>query len=136
MGQELRRSILVLLLKNGSILGAKFIKVDMGDTGQTSGGYAKELTAEQLDLQKQAMANVARVRTLLLQRNYSVVLLQELYDEMISNMKPGSVIVDLAVESGNVEGKVGEDVVSHGVTIIGGANFAGEVAMHASQMFQ
>ena len=56
---------------------------------------------------------------------------------MISNMKPGSVIVDLAVESGgNVEGsKVGEDVVSHGVTIIGGANFAGEVAVHASQMF-
>ena len=60
-------------------LGAKFIKVDMGDTGQTSGGYAKELTSEQLDLQKQAWQNVARVRTLSLQPlNYLAVLLREL----------------------------------------------------------
>ncbi len=120
-------------------LGAKFIKIDMGDTGQTSGGYAKELTQDQLELQKQAMAKCCA--------NADVVITTaQLFgrpaprivtDEMISQMKPGSVIVDLAVESGgNVEGsKVGEDVICHGVTILGGANFAGEVAVHASQMF-
>jgi len=120
-------------------LGAKFIKVDMGETGQTSGGYAKELTAEQLDLQKQAMAKCVASADV-------VITTAQLFgrpaprivtDEMISQMRPGSVIVDLAVDSGgNVEGsKVGEDVISHGVTIIGGANFAGQVAVHASQMF-
>lgn len=120
-------------------LGAKFIKIDMGETGQTEGGYAKELTAEQIELQKQAMAKCCA--------NADVVITTaQLFgrpaprivtDEMISQMKPGSVIVDLAVDSGgNVEGsKVGEDVIRHGVHIIGGANFAGEVAVHASQMF-
>ena len=120
-------------------LGAKFIKIDMGETGQTSGGYAKELTEEQLEMQKQAMskccaeADVVITTAQLFGRPAPRIITSE----MISKMKPGSVVVDLAVESGgNVEGsKLGEDVVSHGVNIIGGANFAGEVAVHASQMF-
>ena len=120
-------------------LGAKFIKVDMGDTGQTSGGYAKELTQEQLELQKQAMAKCCANADVVITtaQLFGRAAPRIVTDEMISQMKPGSVIVDLAVESGgNVEGsKVGEDVTRHGVTIIGGANFAGEVAVHASQMF-
>ena len=120
-------------------LGAKFIKIDMGETGQTAGGYAKELTAEQLELQKQAMTKcVANADVVITTAQlFGRAAPRIVTDEMISQMRPGSVIVDLAVDSGgNVEGsKVGEDVIKHGVHIIGGANFAGEVAVHASQMF-
>ena len=57
--------------------------------------------------------------------------------EMVERMKPGSVIVDLAVESGgNVDGSaIGETVEINGVKIVGGANFAGEVSVHASDMY-
>ena len=57
--------------------------------------------------------------------------------EMLKGMSPGSVVVDLAVESGgNVEGaKVGETVEVNGVKILGIANMPGRVPLHASQMF-
>ncbi len=58
-------------------------------------------------------------------------------DEMVKGMRAGSVIVDMAVEmGGNVEGSAaGENVVKHGVTIIGEANLPGMVAYDASKMF-
>jgi len=57
--------------------------------------------------------------------------------EMVEAMKPGSVIVDMAVSSGgNVEGSVEDEYVLHeGVTIIGMSNLPGEVAMDASQVY-
>ena len=58
--------------------------------------------------------------------------------EMVAQMKPGSIIVDMAVESGgNVEGsKVNEEVITaNGVRIIGLGNLPGKVAVHASQMY-
>ena len=57
--------------------------------------------------------------------------------DMVAAMKPGSVIVDMAVESGgNVEGsKVDEEVDVNGVTIMGLGNLPGRVATHASQMY-
>ena len=58
-------------------------------------------------------------------------------DEMIKSMKPGSVIVDLAAETGgNVEGAIpGKEEVIHGVTVMGASNYPGEVAECASQLF-
>ena len=57
--------------------------------------------------------------------------------DMVKGMKPGSVIVDMAVETGgNVEGSVpDQDVDVNGVTIVGATNLAGHVALHASEMY-
>jgi NAD(P) transhydrogenase subunit alpha len=57
--------------------------------------------------------------------------------EMIEDMKPGSVIVDMAVGTGgNVEGSIpNENLDLNGITIVGNTNLPGEVAMHASQVY-
>jgi H+-translocating NAD(P) transhydrogenase subunit alpha len=120
-------------------LGAKFIKVDLGETGQTSQGYAKELTKEQLDKQKEVMAehcaasDVVITTAQIFGKKAPVIVTKE----MIARMKPGSIIVDLAVETGgNVEGSVmGKDIEIDGVSVIGIANLPGKVAYHASQMY-
>lgn len=120
-------------------LGAKFLKIDLGETGQTKDGYAKALTEEQLRKQREAMARSCA--------NADVVITTAqvfgkrapliITDEMIRGMKPGSVIVDLAVETGgNVEGsRLDEEVIIHGVRVLGYGNMPGRVPAHASQMF-
>ncbi|MBT5093071.1 MAG: Re/Si-specific NAD(P)(+) transhydrogenase subunit alpha [Halobacteriovoraceae bacterium] len=120
-------------------LGAKFVKIDLGDTGQTDGGYAKELTPEQIELQRQGMAkhcaqsDVVITTAQLFGRPAPLIVTEE----MIAGMKPGSIIVDLAVETGgNVAGsKPGEIVDKNGVLIMGLGNLPGRVASHASQMY-
>ena len=120
-------------------LGAKFIEVDLGETGQTKDGYAKALTPEQLEKQRQGMAKVCSQSDIVITtaqlfgRKAPVVITKD----MISQMKPGSIIVDMAVESGgNVEGsKVDQDVEINGVRILGLSNLPGRVAVHASQMY-
>ena len=120
-------------------LGAKFVKIDLGDTGQTAGGYAKELTPEQQELQRLAMAKVCI-------QSDVVITTAQLFGrpaprivtgEVVSQMKPGSVMIDLAAATGgNIEGSVAdEEVEVNGVTIIGLSNLSGEVAVHASQMY-
>ena len=120
-------------------LGARFIKIDLGETGQTKDGYAKALTEEQLQKQREGMAKVCASADI-------VITTAQLFGrpaplivtaEMVSGMQPGSVIVDLAVESGgNVAGsQVGREVDVNGVRIIGLANLPGQVAVNASQMF-
>jgi NAD(P) transhydrogenase subunit alpha len=120
-------------------LGARFVKIDLGETGQTKDGYAKALTEEQLQKQREGMAKVCASADI-------VITTAQLFGrpaplivtaEMVSGMQPGSVIVDLAVESGgNVAGsQVGREVDLNGVRIIGLANLPGEVAVNASQMF-
>ncbi len=120
-------------------LGARFVKVDLGETGQTEQGYAKELTPEQQAKQREGMAKVCAQADV-------VITTAQLFGrrapmivtaEMVRGMKPGSVIVDLAVESGgNVEGVVpGEEVEINGVRIIGLTNLAGRTPVHASQMY-
>jgi len=120
-------------------LGARFVKIDLGDTGQTKDGYAKALTEEQLQKQREGMAKVCASADI-------VITTAQLFGrpaplivtaEMVSGMQPGSVIVDLAVESGgNVAGsQVGREVDVNGVRIIGLANLPGQVAVNASQMF-
>ena len=120
-------------------LGARFVKVDLGETGQTSQGYAKALTSEQLAKQREAMADrcaqsdIVITTAQLFGRKAPVVVTAD----MVRRMKPGSIIVDYAVESGgNVEGSApGEDVVANDVTIIGYRNIPGRLASSASQMY-
>jgi NAD(P) transhydrogenase subunit alpha len=117
-------------------LGAKFVKIDLGETGQTDQGYAKELTPEQVQKQKDLQADVCA-------RSDIVITTAQLFGRpapklidtaTIEKMKPGSVIFDMAVESGgNVEGSVADEVViKNGVKIIGISNLASSVSNHAS----
>lgn len=120
-------------------LGAKFVKVDLGETGETEQGYAKELTEEQQAMQREAMAKVCAQSDVVITtaqlfgRKAPVIVTKE----MVESMKPGSVIVDLAVETGgNVEGSaVDEEVDVGGVKILGLANLPGRVCANASQMY-
>jgi len=120
-------------------LGAKFIKVDLGDTGQTDQGYAQELTPEQMKKQRQEMAKACAradivITTAKLFGRKAPVILNE---EVLAQMQPGSVVIDFAVESGgNVVGsKVGEEVVTaNGVRVIGPANLEGYFPKDASLM--
>ncbi|HMO05643.1 MAG TPA: NAD(P) transhydrogenase subunit alpha [Kiritimatiellia bacterium] len=120
-------------------LGAKFVKVDLGETGQTKDGYAKALTEEQLAIQRQAMAkhcaaaDVVITTAQVFGRKAPVIVTRD----MVAGMSPGSVVVDMAVETGgNVEGSVlNEEVDLNGVRLIGLGNLPGRVAVHASQMF-
>lgn len=120
-------------------LGAKFVKVDLGETGQTKDGYAKELTPEQQAKQREAMAkvciqaDVVITTAKLFGRKAPVIVTKE----MVAQMKPGSVIIDLAADTGgNVEGvRVDEEVDVDGVRIVGLSNLEGRVPIHASQMY-
>jgi H+-translocating NAD(P) transhydrogenase subunit alpha len=120
-------------------LGAKFIKIDLGETGQTKDGYAKQLTPEQIEKQRQGMAKVCANSDIVITtaqlfgRKAPVIVTKDI----IEQMKPGSVIVDMAVESGgNVEGsKVDEEVEVNGVRLLGLGNLPGRVAFHASLMY-
>jgi NAD(P) transhydrogenase subunit alpha len=120
-------------------LGARFIKINLGETGQTKDGYAKALTDEQLQKQRAGMAKVCAssdivITTAQLFGRKAPLIVTE---DMVAGMPKGSVIVDLAVESGgNVAGsQVGQEVEVNGVRIIGPANLPGAVAVNASQMF-
>jgi NAD(P) transhydrogenase subunit alpha len=120
-------------------LGARFVKIDLGETGQTKDGYAKALTDEQLQKQRAGMAKVCAsadivITTAQLFGRKAPLIVTE---DMVAGMQKGSVIVDLAVESGgNVAGsEVGREVEVGGVRIIGLTNLPGRVAVNASQMF-
>jgi NAD(P) transhydrogenase subunit alpha len=120
-------------------LGAKFLEIDLGETGQTEGGYALELTPEQVEKQRQAQKDVIAKSDVVITtaqvfgRKPPVLVTKD----MVEGMTPGSVIVDMAAETGgNVEGSVPNEIVKvGGVTIIGLGNLAGEVARDASQMY-
>jgi NAD(P) transhydrogenase subunit alpha len=120
-------------------LGAKFLEIDLGETGETAGGYAKELTPEQVEKQRQAQKEVIADSDVVITtaqvfgRKPPVLVTRD----MVEGMAPGSVIVDMAAETGgNVEGSVPNEIVEWaGVTIIGKGNLAGEVSRDASQMY-
>lgn len=120
-------------------LGAKFVKIDLGQTGQTAGGYAQALTPEQIAKQQAGMAKICAQSDIVITtaKLFGRKAPRVVTQAMLDGMKPGSVVVDLAVESGgNVEGsRSGEDVVTaNGVTIIGNPNLEGTVAYHATQV--
>ena len=119
-------------------LGAKFVFADVADAA-TSGGYAKELSAE--DKAKQATLVAEHVKgqdivitTALIPGRPAPVLITQ---AMVESMKPGSVIVDLAVErGGNCPLSKPDEIVMHkGVAIVGTLNLAGKLAGNASSLF-
>jgi NAD(P) transhydrogenase subunit alpha len=120
-------------------LGGKFLHIDLGDTGQNEQGYANELTpeqqAKQREGQKDAIADSDVVITTAQLFGRPAPRLVDA--EMIAGMRPGSVIVDMAVETGgNVEGsRPGEIVDVDGVKVMGLRNLPAQVARNASEMF-
>lgn len=120
-------------------LGAKFVKVDLGETSSTAQGYAKQLTEDQLQKQREVMAkqcaqsDVVITTAQVFGRKAPVIITSD----MVKGMKPGSIIIDLAVETGgNVEGsRLDEEVLIDGVRVIGIGNGARKVPVHASQMY-
>jgi NAD(P) transhydrogenase subunit alpha len=120
-------------------LGAKFVQIDLGETGQTAQGYARELTPEQLELQRQGMKKV-------IANSDVVITTAQVFGrpaprivsrDMVEAMRPGSVIVDMAVETGgNVEGSAPDAVVDlGGVTVVGLGNLPSAVARNAAEMY-
>lgn len=121
-------------------LGAKFVKIDLGDTGQTDQGYAKELTPEQIQKQQEGMAKICAQSDIVITtaKLFGRPAPKIVTSEMVAGMKNGSVIVDLAVEGGgNVVGsKLDEEVrIENGPRIIGIGALEGRVAVHSSQMY-
>ena len=120
-------------------LGAQFLKIDLGETGQTKDGYAKALTGEQIQKQREAMkktcaeSDVVICAAQVFGRKAPVLVTAD----MLNAMKPGSVVVDLAVETGgNVEGVAYDKIIDrNGVKIVGIANMPGRAPLHASQVY-
>ena len=120
-------------------LGASFVKIDLGEMGQTDQGYAKELTPEQIKKQQEAQAKVC-------ERSNIVITTAKVFGrkaprligkDVIDRMQPGSIIVDMAVSTGgNVEGsKLFEEVVTdNGVIIMSGDFLERQVPYDASKM--
>lgn len=120
-------------------LGAKALKIDMGETSSTKDGYAKEISEEQKEKQKKAMTKTCGQSNIVITTaqvfgRKAPVLIDE---QTIAAMQPGSIIVDMAVGTGgNVAGsKLDEEVDVNGVTIIGIGNLPGFVATDSSRMF-
>jgi hypothetical protein len=120
-------------------LGANFVKIDLGDMGQTEQGYAKELTKEQIAMQQEAQAKVCEKSNIIITtakvfgRKAPVLITKE----MLNRMQAGTIVVDMAVSTGgNVVGsKADEDVVTeNGVTIISGDFLERQVPFDASKM--
>ena len=120
-------------------LGAKFLDIDLGEVGQTEQGYAKELTAEQLEKQREGQKRVIGQSDVLITtaQVFGRPAPRIVGLDMVEAMNPGSVVVDMAVESGgNVEGSKLDEVVDvGGVKIIGQGILPSEVARNASEMY-
>ena len=120
-------------------LGGKFVEIDLGETGQTKDGYAKELTAEQLEMQREGMKAVISESDIVITtaQVFGRPAPRIVTADMVEAMKPGGVIVDMAVDSGgNVEGSVADETAEiGGVTILGLSNLPAQVSKDASQMY-
>jgi NAD(P) transhydrogenase subunit alpha len=127
-------------LEQAESLGAKALRIDLGgDTSGTDQGYAKQLTPEQLEKQRAeqgkvcAQSDVVITTAKVFGRKPPVLVKKDVVDQM----QPGSLIIDLAAEGGgNVEGVVADQeiVTDKGVTIIGHTLYEGRVPRHATQV--
>ncbi|MFV0451353.1 MAG: NAD(P) transhydrogenase subunit alpha [Propioniciclava sp.] len=118
-------------------LGAKF--VDTGVNAGGEGGYARELTPEELDQQAAALAKTVAnsdvvITTAAVPGRKAPVIVTRV---MVEAMRPGSVVVDLAAEGGgNVEGTVaGKEIAIGGARVIGPVNLPSRMPAHTSEMF-
>ena len=120
-------------------LGGNFVKIDLGEMGQTSQGYAKELTPEQIAKQQEAQAKVCEKSNIIITTakvfgRKAPVLIKK---DVIERMQPGTVIVDMAVSTGgNVEGSdpTKEVITDNGVIILPGDELQRQVPWDASKM--
>ena len=120
-------------------LGAKFLEFDLGGDLDGAGGYARELTPEQQQRQQELMAEATGkvdvvITTALVPGRRAPILVTE---DAVKLMKPGSVIVDLAAQSGgNCElSEPGQTVIRHDVKILAPLNVPSTLAEHASQLY-
>ncbi|MEX2466908.1 MAG: Re/Si-specific NAD(P)(+) transhydrogenase subunit alpha [Gemmatimonadota bacterium] len=120
-------------------LGARFLEADEDVTAEGEGGYAKELSEEQHEKELALIAGAIPeadivITTAQIPGRDAPVLITE---EMVRSMRAGSVIVDLAAESGGncVLTKAEETVTHNGVVILGPTNLPATLAVHASQMY-
>jgi NAD(P) transhydrogenase subunit alpha len=120
-------------------LGAKFVKLDLDFDAEAEGGYARQLTDEEQDKQRAALADVIAkidivITTAQVPGKRAPLLVTA---DAIKRMAPGSVIVDMAGDSGgNTElTKAGETIVEHDVTIISPLNLPSAMAESSSMMY-
>jgi NAD(P) transhydrogenase subunit alpha len=121
-------------------LGAKFLEIDVGESGEGQGGYARELSPEAIEKQRLGMikaigASDVVITTAAVPGRRAPILITK---EAVAAMAPGSVIVDLAAETGgNCELTVTGETISspNGVTIVGTTNLPSTVATDASQLY-
>ncbi len=121
-------------------LGAKFVEVpDMNDDTETEGGYAKELSQDKQERQRQVIHEHAKksdiiITTALIPGKPAPLLITK---EMINDMHAGAVIVDIAAEQGgNSElTEPGEVVIKNEVKVIGPVNLPSNLAHHASRLY-
>lgn len=120
-------------------LGASFIEVPMDENLEDEGGYAKQASREFLEKQaevtRQHLVKADAVVTSALVAGKQAPLL--ISEEVVMQMQPGTVIVDMAAEQGGncALTRLGETVEKHGVTIIGARNLPGMVPTHASEAY-
>lgn len=120
-------------------LGGRFLEVQGTEAVKTEGGYAREVSADYLQKQqaliKQRIVESDLVITTALVMGKKAPIL--VTAEMVQSMKPGSVIVDMAVEAGGncALSEAGKTVVKHKVTIIGEANLPALLPINASELY-
>jgi H+-translocating NAD(P) transhydrogenase subunit alpha len=120
-------------------LGGRFLTVEGAGEVKVEGGYAAEVSAEFLAKQKKLIEDKIKdadlvITTALVMGKKSPILVTE---EMVKSMKTGSVIVDMAVESGgNCEiSEINKTVVKHGVTLVGESNLPALLPVNASLLY-
>jgi NAD(P) transhydrogenase subunit alpha len=122
-------------------LGATFVMVESEETkaAETAGGYAREMSDDYKRQQADLIAETIKkqdivITTALIPGRAAPQLVTA---EMVASMKPGSVIVDLAVEAGGncALSKAGETVIAHDVTIVGHLNMPGRIGVDASALY-
>jgi NAD(P) transhydrogenase subunit alpha len=121
-------------------LGATFVEAEAVSTAaEGAGGYARELADEQQQKVLEAVGKVLPTTDLVITTAQipGRPAPRLITNAMLATMQPGSVVVDLAAETGgNCEAtRAGETVTVHGVTVIGPLNLAASIPLHASQMF-
>ncbi|MCP6758241.1 MAG: Re/Si-specific NAD(P)(+) transhydrogenase subunit alpha [Fischerella sp. CENA71] len=120
-------------------LGAKFVEVKLDEETTAAGGYAKEISeaskkrTQELVTEHIKNADVV-ITTAQVPGKKAPLLVTE---DMVKQMKPGSVIVDIAAEQGGncACTDPGRDIVAHGVTVIGPINLPSSLPVHASQLY-
>ncbi len=120
-------------------LGAKFVEVTLDETTVAEGGYAKDVSEAAKQRSREVVTEHIKqadvvITTAQVPGRKAPLLVTE---DMVAQMKPGSVIVDLAAEQGGncACTEPGKDVLHHGITVIGPINLPSSMPVHASQMY-